>query len=70
MSDEITEIVEVRNINVYDKDCYGCKRHKKDILIIINQEDKAFDVFLTNEQAEKLIVDLTEKLMENKKEKK
>jgi hypothetical protein len=70
MSDVITEIIEVRNINVYNKNCNGCVRHKKDIMMIINKEDEAFDTFLTNEQAEKLIVDLTEKLMENKKEKK
>ncbi len=45
------------NVNVYDKNCLGCKRHQKDVMITISTsaiDDTGLefnDYFLTQAQA-------------------
>ena len=61
------------DVRVSDKHCMGCERFDSDIMLtIINKrEDKEHsykftDIFLSTEQAEKLLSQLEEKLQYNK----
>ena len=59
------------NLNIYGKDCVGCQREGKDIMVSIsgkNQDDRFvfLDTFLTTEEALELIKDIQKKLKENK----
>jgi len=53
--------MEIKNsiINVYGRECVGCKRHDKYIMIAISDSDEdnygIHDVFLTKKEAEDLI---------------
>lgn len=62
MDDNITSIA------VYGKGVVGCKRHHRDIMVAFQIEnDKEFhDIFLTQDQAQGLYVELGEKLKANK----
>lgn len=67
---EKTEI-DVRNIVVHGKDCSGCKRHEKAIMLtyIENKEGaEIIDLFLTQEQAEGLILALSKNIKDNLKD--
>ena len=60
------------NLNIYGKDCVGCLREGKDIMVSIsgkNQDDRFvfLDAFLTTEEALELIKDIQKKLKENEK---
>ena len=60
-------------IRVNSKDCMGCLRHEKDIMITLINKIDTFtydftDVFLDNEQAEELIIKLQAMLERNKEE--
>lgn len=55
-----------KNIKVYNRDCTGCKRYGKDIMIAISIGDlDILDVFLTQDQAEKLQYTLGVRLKQN-----
>lgn len=64
----------IENVLVYPKDCIGCTKFKKDIMVtmiklfdsIKGGESDFYDFFLTTEQAEKLHEELTVALAENK----
>ena len=57
------------NIKVIWKGCNGCMIHKRDVLVTYMDEDKDFiDIFITNEQAEKLAQDLLDTVKFNKEE--
>ena len=58
----------VESIRVHSKGVIGCVRHKKDIMISLTKEgDKNFyDFFLTQEQAESLLKELTQRINQNK----
>ena len=57
------------SIRVYDRECNGCKRVKKDIMISIlvyaGDISHFNDYFLTTEQAKALIVELEKKIKQN-----
>jgi predicted DCC family thiol-disulfide oxidoreductase YuxK len=59
-----------KNIRVYDKNCVGCKKFKKDVMVsFMIKEDETndiHDIFFTTEQAESLRDQLTKKLEQNK----
>lgn len=57
----------INNIRAFDKEVHGCKRHKKDIMISFQTEGSRdfHDIFLTNQQAEELIVSLQKSLKTN-----
>lgn len=59
---------EVKNIIPFNKECYGCERHEKDIMISINTHfdgDGIMDFFLDQKQAESLHKDLGERIKQN-----
>lgn len=50
------EIPKIENISSYGKQCIGCERHKKDIMVSVCVKDKDsgydfIDIFLTNSEA-------------------
>jgi hypothetical protein len=61
----------VSNISVHNKDCYGCKRTGKDVMVTMAEPGETVtnfhDFFLTTEQAIKLRDDLDKTLKTNKK---
>lgn len=52
-------------VTVFDKQCFGCEQYEKDVMLTFSYTDKSTDVFhindifLTNEQALRLIDDLS-----------
>ncbi len=61
----------IDTINAYDKECHGCQRHNRDVMIAITQENEpvehaVHDLFLTQAQAEKLLQSLTKVVNSNK----
>jgi hypothetical protein len=72
MLKHIKEIINIDNIQIHSKDCLGCQRHKKDILITISTistDESIIDLFLTQKQAEELRNDLIKTLEYNEKHK-
>ena len=70
MKDNYTETeVNVKNITVHDKNCIGCKKHDKYIMIsYMDHNDKnnnIIDLFLTQNQAYHLLNTLKQKIDEN-----
>lgn len=66
---DMTEIPSISHTIVHDKNCIGCKRHKKDVLVVLvetKEGNKSKDLFLSIEQAEKLIGQLQKVLQQNK----
>ena len=58
----------VRNCEANSKDCLGCQRHKKDIMITFRAEEKEmefYDFFLTDKQAKGLIKSLEKSISQN-----
>ena len=61
--------IEVNNIHAYAKNCVGCSKHHKDIMIAFDTKNinhGVKDLFLTTEQAVRLSRSLTEALKLNK----
>lgn len=60
----------VKGISAYDKTCIGCKSNKADIMVsamVQGEHSVEFhDLFLTNEQAEKLAQDLLSRVSGNR----
>ena len=55
--EKLTEVLahDGGNVNVYGKECYGCDRHKADVMVSVSDSaGNIFDLFLTSEQASKL----------------
>ncbi len=64
MSEKITENIS-KKVSVFSNNCMGCKRHEKDLMITsIDKNDDIVDLFITEEQARGLIVDLENGLVE------
>lgn len=59
-----------KTLHVYGKNCFGCKRHKKAVLISFStQKDlRIHDLFLTNTQAQQLIIQLRKILRNNEQD--
>lgn len=58
----------VKNCEAYSKNCLGSERHKKDIMITFRAEEEGiefYDFFLTDNQAEKLILSLRKAIIQN-----
>ena len=67
----MTEIPSISHTIVHDKGCMGCIRHKKDVLVVLVETadgKNSKDLFLSTEQAEKLVEQL-QKVLERNKEK-
>ena len=63
----IIEHTEINYVRVYDKGVIGCLRSKKDIMISICAPNGGIDdIFLTQPQAEQLLIDLQKEVNENK----
>jgi hypothetical protein len=58
----------ITGILVYGIGVVGCKRHSREIMIVFQVENdkECHDIFLTQEQAQRLHVELGEKLKANK----
>ncbi len=59
----------VKDIRAYGNDSRGCERTESDILLAavpVGKQTNFIDIFLSNEQAEKLIESLIEELYKNK----
>ena len=59
----------VANINAHDKNCYGCRRFDKPIMLTlssdINDKTELYDFFMTTEQAERVISQLQKVISRN-----
>lgn len=60
----------VKDLSVHSKNCFGCKRHKKAVMISFStQKDlRIHDLFLTNTQAQQLIIQLRKILRNNEQD--
>ncbi len=63
--------LQLNTARAYDKGCYGCQKHGKDIMIAITYEGDpnrhgVHDLFLTQEMAEFLLRELTDAVDRNK----
>lgn len=58
--------IKSETINVYDQKCFGCKRHEKDVMVSVGEGRKIHDIFMSNEQAQELIVKLQTIVARNK----
>ncbi len=62
--------LQLKNIRAYDKECHGCVKNNKDIMISFmyenDPEDIIYDLFLTQEKAERLLWELTDAVYRNK----
>ena len=57
----------VKHTRAYDKDCNGCLRVKRDVMVsFMVVGDDFYDMFLTTEQAEFLVESLKGVLKQNK----
>ena len=55
------------NTSVLGKECYGGKKHEKDIMLSISSDMVDItDIFLTKKQAKLLVTQLKTKLKQNK----
>ena len=41
-------------LHLYPKTCFGCKKHEKDVMLTIYDNETFHDVFLTQEQFDSL----------------
>ena len=57
----------IKNIRTHYRGVNGCKRHKRDVMVSFMHEgdESVHDIFLTQEQAEGLLKDLTATLAHN-----
>lgn len=63
--------VEAKNVRAYDKNCTGCLRHQKDVMISFDSTEEGYDIkdlFLTQDQAEFLLKELSEVVERNNEE--
>ena len=53
--------VKVKNITIHDKNCIGCKKHNRFTMIsyMTNENEIIHDLFLTKEQVEYLLKELS-----------
>jgi hypothetical protein len=57
--------IEIKNIRAHGNGCIGCKRHEKDVMISFTntseekERSRVTDLFLTQEQAELLLKELS-----------
>ncbi len=60
----------VKTLQVHGKNCIGCLYHKKDVMISLSTlKDLYFhDIFLTNTQAQQLIIQLRKTLRNNEQD--
>ena len=61
-------IFKPNNIQIYNKKCIGCINHDKDIMLSFDNEDEIeiHDLFLSTQQAKRIIELLQKRLEENK----
>jgi len=59
-----------KSMNVSDKECIGCKRHKRDIMITATKKEndttEFIDIFLTQEEAINFHKELAVSIIKNK----
>lgn len=62
--------VHVKDLSVHSKNCIGCKRHKKAVLISFStsKDLRIHDIFLTSAQAQQLIIQLRKILRNNEQD--
>lgn len=58
------EIV-AENSSVHGRNCIGCKTYERDIMLSFLEGSVVHDVFLTQEQANALLKQLTERVKQN-----
>jgi len=63
--------IQIKTITAYDKNCFGCKHHNKDVMIAFKKvgesaTDSFTDLFLTQAQAESLFDQLGDAINRNK----
>mgnify|MGYP001000005304 CR=1 FL=1 len=60
----------VKDSSVHGKNCFGCKRHKKAVLISFStsKDLRIHDIFLTSAQAQQLIIQLRKTLRNNEQD--
>ncbi len=72
MSDNSMQI-KVKSVRAYDKQCRGCEKYNREVMISVEPDDLPkdkyciHDIFLTQQQAEILAVELNEAIKRNKK---
>ena len=59
--------------SIHDKECIGCKRHNKHIMISFtfdrdSEDRKDYDVFLSQHQAKWFVAELNKKILQNEEE--
>lgn len=69
MNNPTPQEIEVSSIRAYGPSCYGCQRHGKHIMVSFSRpEDKptnaVTDLFLTRDQGQQLLDELTEQMAE------
>jgi hypothetical protein len=54
-------------LQVYDKNCKGCKRHKSDVMISYMDSESAdiIDMFITQDEAKSLVKELLKIIEQN-----
>jgi len=55
------------HITVHDRECIGCARHNKDIMVSVSMDGQIKDVFLSQSRAKRLRDDLIECIKRNSK---
>ena len=60
----------VKTLHVHGKNCLGCKHHKKAVMISLSTPKnlRIHDIFLTNTQAQQLIIQLRKTLRNNEQD--
>mgnify|MGYP000888473574 CR=1 FL=1 len=60
----------VKDLSVHSKNCIGCGYHKKAVLISFStpKDLRIHDIFLTNTQAQQLIIQLRKTLRNNEQD--
>jgi hypothetical protein len=60
----------VKTMHVYGKNCLGCQYHKKDVMLSFSTPEglRIHDIFLTNAQAQQLIIQLRKTLRNNEQD--
>ncbi len=61
--------VNVKDVSVHGKRCVGCVRRTRDVMVSVNTTNMHtfVDFFLTKEQAQQLVTDIAEILVDNEK---
>ena len=56
--EEMATSIKATSIKVFDKDCLGCVKHKRHVMIACDNPKNITDIFLTQDQAKDLANDL------------